>query len=80
VNLLLKGRHGINSAYAGYFNREYGRVDHLFQGRYKAIVVDRALHCSDQDAREAGDGDEERQRIADDSSASYVLCQSLFHK
>jgi REP element-mobilizing transposase RayT len=38
---LLKVMHGINSAYTGYFNREYGRVGHLFQGRYRAIVVDR---------------------------------------
>jgi putative transposase len=33
--------HGINSAYTGYFNREYTRVGHLFQGRYRAVVVDR---------------------------------------
>jgi putative transposase len=38
---LLKVMHGINSAYTGYFNREHERVGHLFQGRYKAIVVDR---------------------------------------
>lgn len=38
---LLKVMHGINSAYTGYFNREYERVGHLFQGRYRAIVVDR---------------------------------------
>jgi putative transposase len=38
---LLKVMHGINSAYTGYFNREYKRVGHLFQGRYRAIVVDR---------------------------------------
>lgn len=38
---LLKVMHGINSAYTGYFNREYDRVGHLFQGRYRAIAVDR---------------------------------------
>jgi putative transposase len=38
---LLKVMHGLNSAYTGYFNRRYGRSGHLFQGRYKAIVVDK---------------------------------------
>lgn len=41
---LLKVMHGINSAYTGYFNREYRRVGHLFQGRYRAIVVDREAY------------------------------------
>jgi len=27
--------------YAGYFNRRYGEVGHLFQGRYKAILCDK---------------------------------------
>jgi putative transposase len=38
---LLKVMHGINSRYTGYFNRKYGRVGHLFQGRYRAIIVDK---------------------------------------
>lgn len=38
---LLKVMHGINSSYTGYFNRKYGRVGHLFQGRYKAILVEK---------------------------------------
>jgi putative transposase len=38
---LLKVMHGINSSYTGYFNRKYGRSGHLFQGRYKGIVVER---------------------------------------
>src|SRR3989337_3724867 len=38
---LLKVMHGINGGYTGYFNRKYGRLGHLLQGRYKGIVVDK---------------------------------------
>ncbi len=38
---LLKVMHGINGGYTGYFNRKYGRSGHLFQGRYKGILVDK---------------------------------------
>ncbi len=38
---LLKVMHGINGKYTGYFNRKYGRNGHLFQGRYKGILVDK---------------------------------------
>jgi len=38
---LLKVMHGINSSYTGYFNRKYGRVGHLFQGRYRGVLVDK---------------------------------------
>jgi putative transposase len=38
---LLKVMHGINGRYTGYFNRKYGRVGHLFQGRYRGIVIDK---------------------------------------
>ncbi len=38
---LLKVMHGLNSGYTGYFNRKYNRIGHLFQGRYKAIIVDK---------------------------------------
>ena len=38
---LLKVMHGINGRYTGYFNRKYGRKGHLFQGRYKGILVDK---------------------------------------
>src|SRR5208337_2606050 len=31
----------INFTYTHYFNRKYGKVGHLFQGRYKAILCDR---------------------------------------
>lgn len=36
--------HGINSSYTGYFNRKYNRVGHLFQGRYKAILVEKETY------------------------------------
>ena len=38
---LLKVMHGINSRYTGYFNRTYKRAGHLFQGRYKGILIDK---------------------------------------
>ena len=31
---------GINQSYTMYYNRRYGKVGHLFQGRYKAILCD----------------------------------------
>lgn len=37
---LSKIMHNINSAYTAYFNVKYMRAGHLFQGRYKAILVD----------------------------------------
>jgi REP element-mobilizing transposase RayT len=38
---LLKVMHGINGRYTGYFNRRYKRFGHLFQGRYKGILVEK---------------------------------------
>ncbi|MDI6802057.1 MAG: transposase [Thermodesulfovibrionales bacterium] len=38
---LLKVMHGINGRYTGYFNRKYERSGHLFQGRYKGILVEK---------------------------------------
>ena len=38
---LLKVMHGINGGYTGYFNRKYNRAGHLFQGRYKGILVEK---------------------------------------
>jgi len=35
-----------NIAYIGYFNRRHKRVGHLYQGRYKAILVDRDEYLS----------------------------------
>ncbi|MEW6374964.1 MAG: transposase [Thermodesulfobacteriota bacterium] len=33
--------HHLNTAYTNYFNRKTGRVGHLFQGRYRAILVEK---------------------------------------
>ena len=38
---LLKVMHGVNGGYTNYFNRKYKRVGHLFQGRYRAILVEK---------------------------------------
>ena len=40
ANLSLVMRH-INGVYTQTFNRRHGKVGHLFQGRFKAILVDR---------------------------------------
>lgn len=39
-NLPLAIRH-LNGLYTGYFNRSHRRVGHLFQGRYKAILIEK---------------------------------------
>ncbi|MBN1405273.1 MAG: transposase [Candidatus Omnitrophica bacterium] len=36
---LAKFMHGLNRAYAGYFNKTYNRVGHLWQGRFKSMVI-----------------------------------------
>jgi putative transposase len=38
---LSKVLQGINQSYTMYFNKKYGTIGHLFQGRYKAILCDR---------------------------------------
>ncbi len=38
---LVQVMQGINGVYTGYFNRKYERSGHLFQGRYKGILVDK---------------------------------------
>ncbi len=38
---LSRGMRQLNGVYTQAFNRAHGRVGHLFQGRYKAILVDR---------------------------------------
>jgi REP-associated tyrosine transposase len=35
------GMHQLNGVYTQAFNRRHDRVGHIFQGRYKAIIVDR---------------------------------------
>lgn len=41
---LSKGMRQLNGVYTQYSNRRHARVGHLFQGRYKAIVVDREAY------------------------------------
>jgi len=36
---LAKFMHGINRSYTAYFNDKYGKVGHLWQGRFKSKVV-----------------------------------------
>jgi putative transposase len=43
ANLSLLMRH-INGVYTQTFNRRHGKVGHLFQGRFKAILVDREAY------------------------------------
>src|SRR5688572_21961732 len=38
---LVRGMRRLNGVYTQRFNRQHGRVGHVFQGRYKAILVDR---------------------------------------
>jgi REP element-mobilizing transposase RayT len=35
-----------NIAYIGYFNRRHNRFGHLYQGRFKAIIVDKDTYLS----------------------------------
>jgi REP element-mobilizing transposase RayT len=37
---LSKGMHQLNGIYTQYYNRRHGLTGHLFQGRYKSILVD----------------------------------------
>ena len=41
---LNKIMHTINSAYPNYFNKKNKRVGHVFQGRYKAILVEKDIY------------------------------------
>jgi len=38
---LSKGMRQLNGVYTQYYNREHGRAGHVFQGRYKGILVER---------------------------------------
>lgn len=38
---LSQAMHLINGSYTGYFNRRHRRVGHLFQGRYKGLLVEK---------------------------------------
>ena len=39
--------HHINGAYTSYFNAKSERSGHLFQGRYKAILVEKDAYCQE---------------------------------
>jgi len=41
---LSAGMHDLNSGYASLFNRRYRRVGSLFQGRFKAVLVENETH------------------------------------
>lgn len=41
---LVSGMRRLNGVYTQAFNRRHGRVGHVFQGRYKSIVVDKDSH------------------------------------
>lgn len=41
---LIQGMRRVNGVYAQTFNHRYHRVGHLFQGRYKSIIVEREAH------------------------------------
>ncbi len=36
-----KGIRQLNGVYTQYYNRQHGRLGHVFQGRYKGILVER---------------------------------------
>ena len=38
---LSKGMRQLNGVYTQYFNRQHNRVGHVYQGRYKAILVEK---------------------------------------
>ncbi len=41
---LSKGMRQLNGVYTQFFNKKYSRVGHLFQGRYKAILINKDSH------------------------------------
>ncbi len=41
---LAQGMRQLNGVYTQYVNRTYGRVGHVFQGRYKAVLVQKESH------------------------------------
>ena len=44
---LSRGMHWLNSSYAGWFNRTYKRSGHLFQGRFKALLIEKETHFAE---------------------------------
>ena len=44
---LARGMRQLNGVYTQCFNRHHGHTGHVFQGRYKAILVDRDAYLLD---------------------------------
>lgn len=44
VPTLSRGMKRLNEKYAGYFNHVHDRIGHLFQGRFKSVLVERESH------------------------------------
>lgn len=44
---LSRGMHWLNGNYAGWFNRKHRRCGHLFQGRFKAFLIDKESYFAD---------------------------------
>lgn len=44
---LSRGMHWLNSSYAAWFNRRHGRCGHLFQGRFKSILIEKERHLQE---------------------------------
>src|ERR687896_1982709 len=53
---LSKGMRQLNGVYTQRFNRRHGRVGHVFQGRYKAILVERDSYLKELALRGAQSG------------------------
>jgi len=45
--MLSKIMHGLNLAYASWFNNKYNKVGHLWQGRYKSMVINKNKYLLD---------------------------------
>jgi putative transposase len=44
---LSRGMQFLNGCYSGYFNKRHGRVGHLFQGRFKALLIEKRGHYTE---------------------------------
>lgn len=44
---LSKGMQWLNGKYAGWFNRQYKRSGHLFQGRFKSFLIDKETYFTE---------------------------------
>jgi REP element-mobilizing transposase RayT len=44
---LSRGMHWLNGTYAAWFNHQYGRSGHLFQGRFRAFLIDKESYFAE---------------------------------